>query len=85
MLPELLKEPTMSDKAIELLPCPFCGGGETLVREKTYWTGMRNEILSASVTHWCQNDKQAFGGYLEIKRKTSDEAILAWNTRQAAK
>ena len=63
----------------ELLPCPFCKAGETIIDEQTYWAGMRSQIISASVRHWCP--KNPLQSYIEIKAKTKEEAVALWNTR----
>ena len=66
----------MEDK---LLPCPFCGGEETRIDEQTHWTGMRSQIISASVKHWCQ--KSPLQPFIEMKAMTRENAINLWNTR----
>ena len=63
----------------ELLPCPYCGEGETVIRENTFWTGMRSEITSVEVTHWCK--KNPMQSFLILKGRTREDAIAAWNTR----
>lgn len=62
-----------------LLPCPFCGGINTQIDFYKYWTGRRNEILSAEVKHWC--DEELFASFLKIRGKTEQEAIDKWNSR----
>jgi hypothetical protein len=66
-----------------LAPCPFCGGGENRFDEQTYWTGMRNSILSVTLRHWC-------GGYpadefvkanTTIRGRDAQQAADCWNTR----
>jgi len=69
----------------ELLPCPFCRGTNTRIDETTHWTGMRPELLFVALRHWC-GDRGLVGGNhpgskIEIRRKTREEAIAAWNTR----
>ena len=63
----------------ELSPCPFCKAGETRIDEQTYWTGMRSQILSVSVKHWCP--KSPLTSFIEMKAKTKEEAVALWNTR----
>lgn len=66
----------------ELKPCPFCGGVETRIKEETYWTGMRAEVISATVYHHCdRNEERPLQSYLQIKAKTKEEAIKLWNKR----
>lgn len=71
----------MDNKMPELKPCPFCGAGETDVRENTHWLGMRSEVLSVEVRHWC--GKQGIdGAFLAIKGRTREDAINRWNRRE---
>ncbi len=46
----------MSDS---LKPCPFCGAGETQIRENgRMWTGSKyGDPASVSVMHWCEPGK----------------------------
>ena len=62
-----------------LLSCPFCGAGESRIDEKRYWTGMRSQIVSVELRHWCEGAK--FRSYLCIRGQTRDEVIEKWNTR----
>ena len=63
----------------KLLPCPFCGGGETRIDERKFWTGMTNQTISVRVRHWCIQEEGRPGSLIEIARKTEAEAIAAWN------
>jgi len=60
-----------------LKPCPFCGGENTLIHENKMWTGLRTQILSVEVRHWCDDGD----GFLRIKGWDSEQAIKLWNTR----
>lgn len=65
-----------------LIPCPFCSGGITQVRENTYWTGMRSEITSVEVMHWCEEPQNGVrGSSVTMRAKTEAEAKDKWNTR----
>ena len=66
-----------------LKPCPFCGGGETRIDEKTYWTGTRSECTHVEVKHWCKQGT-IDGAFLTVKGRTRDAAIEQWNTRHEA-
>lgn len=69
---------------MSLKPCPFCGSGETQIRESNYWTGTRSTVLSVTVIHWCpKTDGQPFQTTIQTKGKTEEDAINAWNTRHA--
>lgn len=65
-----------------LLPCPFCGGGETLVDEQKFWTGMSSQVISAVVRHWCP--KSPLSSIIELKAKAVEEAVALWNRRVPA-
>jgi hypothetical protein len=62
-----------------LLPCPFCGSGETYVREAAHWTGKRNVVISATIMHHCEG--KPMQNLLQVKGKTAEDAALKWNTR----
>lgn len=64
-----------------LLPCPFCGAGQTLVEPRGYWTGMRSEIISVQVRHWCDETTGVGGSGVTMRAKTEAEAIEKWNRR----
>lgn len=66
---------------IVLKPCPFCGGTNTLVRPQHYWTGMRNELISVTITHWCNKIETPLQSLLQIKGRTVEEAVSLWNNR----
>lgn len=65
----------------KLKPCPFCGAGQTLLKPETLWTGMSNKLVSVTVQHWCEKEDGNLQSFLQVKRKTQEEAIAAWNTR----
>ena len=67
-----------------LEPCPFCGAGETRVDESTHWTGMRSQVISARVRHWCAREEGQPSSVLEIAGKTREDAVRKWNQRIAA-
>ena len=64
-----------------LIPCPFCGAGETQIRPNTYWTGMRSQIISVEVRHWCEETTGVRGSSVTMRAQTEDEAIAKWNKR----
>lgn len=66
-----------------LVPCPFCGEGETQIRENTHWTGQRSTIISVEILHWCDNPETNHRSLLRVKGKTEQEAITRWNRRAA--
>lgn len=66
-----------------LLPCPFCGAGETEITEngKT-WTGMKYSApVSVSVRHWCERIEGQPSRMIERIGRDTESAIAAWNMR----
>lgn len=74
----------MTNKAAELLPCPFCGESECRIDENNYWTGQRNQLISVEIIHWC-NKGTIDGAVLKIKGRTHEDAVNRWNTRAGDK
>ena len=66
-----------------LLPCPFCGAGETQFRENDrMWTGMKqSDPVSVSVLHWCEKVTGQPSRAIERVGKDEASAIEAWNRR----
>lgn len=68
-----------------LLPCPFCGGGTTLIENNGQtWCGTHySEPISVSVRHWCA---EAPGPSRMIERigRDKEQAIERWNMRPQA-
>ena len=62
-------------------PCKLCGGSNTVIDHKTYWTGMRSQLLSVELRHWCENiDEDTFSTrYMNIRAKTEEKAIEIWS------
>lgn len=65
----------------ELLPCPFCGGGESRLDVNTYWTGMRSAPVSFTIRHWCLKGEDVLATYREVRAKTREAAIIQYNQR----
>lgn len=67
----------------ELLPCPFCGAGETSIRENgKVWTGMKySEPSSVSVLHHCEKIEGQPSRSIERVGRDLTSAIAAWNRR----
>lgn len=61
----------------DLKPCPFCGAGETYIRTRDHWTGMRSVTISAEVVHHCK--EKPFQNLLTIRGKTVTAAVDKWN------
>lgn len=73
----------MTDPTPSLLPCPFCGAGETQVIPKSHWGGMSSHLLSVTVRHWCERAPSGLsGGHIDRVGKTHEEAIAQWNHRK---
>ena len=67
----------------ELKRCPFCGGGETQIRENgRIWMGMRySDPSSVSVMHWCAAVQGQPSRAIERVGRDRVSAIAAWNLR----
>lgn len=69
--------------APSLMPCPFCGAGDTQIHvNKGTWTGQGfGEPVSVEVRHWCLQDMgQPSRGIVRVGRDEAS-AIAAWNRR----
>lgn len=66
-----------------LLPCPFCGGGETQLQDNTIWNGglRPDTLVSVTLRHWCVRAQGELPKYIEFREKTQDAVIAKWNTR----
>ena len=68
---------------LRLLPCPFCGAGQTLFKDNgRMWTGMKlSDPVSVSVRHWCEEEPGQPSRMIERIGRDRESAILAWNKR----
>lgn len=80
------KEPSADGVVGNLLLCPFCGGGETLMSEQHLSPTMRGPgaLVSVTIRHWCERMPGIVGGGLEFRGRDHDSAISAWNRRTPA-
>lgn len=67
----------------ELLPCPFCGAGESQIHvNKGTWNGRRyGEPVSVEVRHWCADVPGQPSRMVSRAGRDEASAIAAWNTR----
>jgi hypothetical protein len=67
----------------ELLPCPFCGAGETQIEENgRIWAGTKySDPISVSVRHWCEPVEGQPSRMIERIGRDRESAIAAWNRR----
>ncbi|HEX6215280.1 MAG TPA: Lar family restriction alleviation protein [Vicinamibacterales bacterium] len=74
---------TDSTQRVELLPCPFCGAGQTEIREGgKLWLGTRSSTpTSYSVFHWCPPIPGQPSRGIERIGRDLESAITAWNRR----
>lgn len=66
-----------------LLPCPFCGGGETQIHvNKGTWNGRgHGEPVSVEVRHWCESEQGQPSRMISRAGRDEASAIAAWNRR----
>lgn len=62
---------------LHLLPCPFCGEGETEVRENLFRNGQHKRVHSYTLLHYCGTPQLL----IKIVRPTETELKVAWNKR----
>lgn len=67
----------------ELLPCPFCGGGEHRMDVIRHWTGMRYQPIAFALRHWCGPVVGLLNCHVEFRGKTREAAVAHWNRRIA--
>ena len=74
--------PYTDDVLKRLLPCPFCGAGQTIVRVNgRTWAGMKySDPLSVSVLHWC-SEQPGPSRMIERIGRDLEQAIERWNMR----
>lgn len=68
-----------------VLPCPFCGTGETMLHvNKGTWNGQRyGEPVSVEVRHWCEPEDGQPARMVARVGRDEASAIAAWNRRAA--
>lgn len=75
----------MSEPTIELLPCPFCGEADILVKEN-YNPGVRinskDRIVSVDMYHYCPSIGLPRRS-IRVTGRDYAEAAKTWNTRAA--
>lgn len=69
--------------APSLLPCPFCGAGETHIHvNKGVWNGHSyGDPVSVEVRHWCPTTDGQLSRMLVAAGRDEASAIAAWNRR----
>ncbi|WP_191625502.1 Lar family restriction alleviation protein [Delftia tsuruhatensis] len=71
--------------APELLPCPFCGGRQTIVQEgiKPFPRLNYRQPESVTVTHRCTPSNGLLTRAISFAARDRASAISAWNRRNA--
>jgi hypothetical protein len=67
----------------DLKPCPFCGGGETDIRESRLAPRMNGPgaVIAVEVAHWCNRPPGVVAAHFSIRARTREDAVAAWNRR----
>lgn len=67
----------------ELMPCPFCGAGQTYMHvNKGPWNGIgHGEPVSVEVRHWCADVPGQLSRMIAVAGRDGSSAIAAWNRR----
>lgn len=70
-----------------LMPCPFCGGGETRIEENRLnrapmMSGKESPVISVEIRHWCPPQQgQPRRNHVVKVGRDMNSAIAAWNRR----
>ena len=69
-----------------LLPCPFCGSGETEIRETRLPPTMKGPgaIVSVRLQHWCDRPDGVVATGISFTGRERSNAIEQWNRRALA-
>ena len=71
-----------------LLSCPFCGAGETIIREKRMppsMSGADGALISVDVQHFCERVPGILGrSSIVFAGRDHASALNAWNRRALA-
>lgn len=66
----------------DLLPCPFCGGGQTIVQESKPFPRLEyRQSTNTTVLHRCTPSKELRGRAISFIGRDRASAIAAWNQR----
>lgn len=69
-----------------LKPCPFCGAGETDIKENLLnrmpdMSGKPSPVISVEVRHWCAKAPGLLRQHITLAGRERADAIAAWNRR----
>lgn len=69
----------------ELIPCPFCHGGETHITEHrnpgVRMDGKLDPVISVEIRHFCPRRRGVVHNSISIRGRDRQSAIDAWNYR----
>ena len=73
-----------NDWLSQLKPCPFCGGGETILHETRLSPTMsgKSPLISVEIRHWCPpGPGQPSRNRIVKVGRDYESAVAAWNRR----
>jgi hypothetical protein len=67
-----------------LLPCPFCGGGQTWIDKNYLSPTMKGQgsLISATIRHQCAKTPGVVGASIQFRGREIEDAVRAWNERK---
>ena len=57
--------------------CPFCNGRQFRLDESNMWTGMRNQLISITLRHWCEF--KPLTSSVNMVGQSKEEVFKQWN------
>lgn len=69
----------------QLLPCPFCDGGESYIEDKHLSPTMKGPgaLISVVIRHWCPKAPGVVHTMREVRGRDHASALAGWNQRRS--